>query len=808
MVPKPGGLWRPCGDYRQLNASSKDDRYPLPHIQDFTVGLAGCNIFSKIDLVRGYHQIPMAQSSIAKTAVVTPFGLWEFLRVPFGLKNAAQAFQRLMDNILSDLPFAFVYLDDILVASRSDQMHHEHLRQIFRLLSSNGLIINRAKCIFGATELDFLGHRVCDKGICPLPNRVDSLLNCGAPTDRSSLQRFLGMINYYHRFLPQIAGILAPLHAQATGKGQTIEWSAACQMAFDRAKESLGKAVLLHHPRSDLPTSLTVDASNFAMGAQLEQQQGHSWVPLAFFSRKLSDAQRKYSAFDRELLAAYSAIIHFRHFLEGRPFILYTDHKPLTSALTSRTERSPRQTRHLSYVAEFTTDIRYIKGKFNVVADALSRFDSGLQQEHYISSVGNFEQLAQDQVQSGEMATYRTDTTGLRLQDIKWGSATVLCDTSTGTARPILPNTWTRPVFDHLHGLSHAGARPTQQAITQRFVWHGMKRDIRTWCKECHPCQASKFHRHTRAPLVQRPLPTARFCSLHVDLVGPLPISQGMCYLFTIIDRFTRWPEAIPIPDGHASTCATALVHHWIARFGVPEDITSDRGTQFTSLLWSELYKLLGINGHNTTAYHPQANGMVERLHRQLKAAIKARTTGPNWFAELPMVLLGIRSFWRVDPGCCPAELVYGTPLRLPGEFFQPLDARSVEPDSEFLKRLQHTMRTVMPPPPKFHGQHATYVPSNLASTGYVYLRVGSHRRPLQRPYEGPYRIIATNRKFYTLCIKGRQEKVSIDRLKPAYITSTTSSPVKPTILTPPSHATYVTRSGRTSQQTLRFQVH
>ncbi|KAK7491960.1 hypothetical protein BaRGS_00016806 [Batillaria attramentaria] len=207
---------------------------------------------------------------------------------------------------------------------------------------------------------------------------------------------------------------------------------------------------------------------------------------------------------------------------------------------------------------------------------------------------------------------------------------------------------------------------------------------------------------------------------------------------------------------------------------------------------------------------------MVERFHRQLKAALKARTTTPGWFAELPMVLLGIRCSWRVDPGCSPAELVYGSTLRLPGEFLQPVDASTMEPDSMFLKHLQETMRTVLPPAPTFHGKQPVYVPSNLASTGFVYVRHDAHRHPLQRPYDGPYRITDANDKYYTVDIKGRSEKLSVDRLKTAFVTCTSEdqTTVYPApgvqVLPPPTNQPsarkpVTTQSGRVSRLPSRF---
>ena len=454
IVPKKNGELRLCGDYRALNSRTVEDRYPVPNIQEFSSQLSGCTYFSRIDLVKAFHHIPVHPADIPKTALITPFGLFEYVRMPFGLRNSAQTFQRFIDVVLRGLPFCFAYIDDLLIASPDEASHQHHLHQVFTRLQDYGVQVNVEKSEFGVSSLTFLGHTVSPTGITPLSTKCEAIQQFPKPSTQRQLKQFLGMVNYYHRFIPGCSLLLQPLHAMIKpckrGRSISLSWTDATDAAFLAAKKALTNTATLSFPAPDVEISLATDASDTGTGAVLQQFVDGAWKPISFFSQKFNKAESKYSAYDRELLAIFKAIKRFQYFLEGRSFHVYTDHKPLTTAfLRNKATCSPRQLRHLDYVSQYTTDIRYIKGTDNAPADALSRSVAA------VSSSLDYTAVAADQSGDAELEKLLHNP-ALQMKQVTLPGTTVTLytDVSTSNVRPYLPQRHSYQAFSQLHNLS------------------------------------------------------------------------------------------------------------------------------------------------------------------------------------------------------------------------------------------------------------------------------------------------------------------------------------------------------------------
>lgn len=773
IVPKKNGELRPCGDYRRLNDVTKPDRYPIPRLQEFTYLLANKKIYSKLDINRAYHFIEIAPEDIEKTAIITPFGLFEFPRMTFGLRNAAQTFQRFMnDTVLHGLDFIYCYIDDLIIASSCSILHKQHLAKVFERFTQYGISINLSKCCFGREKLEFLGYEVSTDGIRPLEDKVQAIKSFPKPQTVAELRRFLGMVNFYRAHLPNAASYQSILneylHGSKKNDKSIITWTETANNAFEQCKESLQSACMLFHPLPDVQLALMTDASDTSVGAVLQQFVCNTWKPLGYFSKALSAAQRKYSAYDRELLAIYLAIKHFRSLHEGRPMTIYTDHKPLVYAFKKigTDKETPRRTRHLIFISEFTTDIRYITGSNNQCADALSRVETVL-----CPSTIDYAALAEAQSHDEYVTTCNiSGNIQLKCISLPGCDKNVYCELSTCNVRPYVPESFRKDIFNQVHRLSHPGIRTTRKMVSEKFFWPGMNRDVGLWAKTCIQCQRSKVQRHTVSHLQEFP-PCSRLEHVHLDIVGPLPItSDGYRYLVTMIDRCTRWPEAFPVKDITADTVAKVIYEGWIARFGVCHRISSDQGRQFESSLFSRLMHYMGVEKIRTTPYHPQSNGLVERWHRSLKVALTARLNCTSWLDELPTVLLGLRTAIRRDSGVSAAEMMYGQVLRIPGEFFD-VTRQPIADPATLVEQIRDTINKYKPVARSIHSSsRAIFVHPDLQTSDYVFVRRDAVRKPLQPTYDGPYGVIRRGAKVFDIKIKDKISRISIDRLKPAYL--------------------------------------
>lgn len=789
LVPKKEpGTYRPCGDFRQLNSITIADKYPVPHLRSLTMSLHNKNVFSKLDLQRAYLQIPVNPNDVPKTAVTTPFGLFEYLYMPFGLKNAGSTFQRFMDTIFANVPNVFIYLDDVLIASENESEHIDDISRVMSILADNDLRLTLSKCEFFKKSLTFLGYEVGDDGIRPPSDRVTAIQNFALPQNSTELRRFMGMLNFFRHMIPDFANIAFPVTEllRNNPKAKELSWTDTARDSFEKLKQSLAQCPTLKFPSPEISHyQLVTDASNHAVGAALYQMIDNKPHPISFFSKKLSQPQRTLSTYDRELLGAYLAVLNFKTLIDGHNLTLFVDHKPLVSAFYSKNlAKSDRQQRQLSFLSEYVSDIQYVRGQDNIVADCLSRPVCASQVD-----VFDIQGLAQAQLNDPEIETYKD-----RLKSYNCTPNLQLwCDFSTPIPRPFVPDSLRTNVIAFLHKLSHPSIKTTTKLVKQRYFWPSMDKDIKAYVYSCVDCQRAKVNRHTRSAVEPISSPTDRFQTVHIDIVTLPPASHPSPvpyrYLLTCIDRATRWCEAIPLLDISSVTVAIAFLSGWIARFGVPLHVVTDRGAQFESDLFAELSKLVGFHHVRTTSYHPQSNGFIERLHRTLKSSLMARAE--SWYTSLPVVLLGL----RMSPNSLqysPFTAVTGSYMLCPHPLIDKTAQVPTNDDTlnQFLKDM-HSLNFYDYATGTCHSNPSSYIPSDLFTVPKVWLRVDRVRRSLEAPYSGPFEVIKRDPKYFVLKLPQGETSVSIDRLKPAHLPSPLQQSLPSTTpITPPeSHS-------------------
>jgi hypothetical protein len=683
FIKKPDGSLRFCIDYRGLNKITIKNRYPLPRIDDLLDRLQGATTFSSLDLLSGYYQLRLPLSDIPKTAFRTPFGLYQWKVLPMGLTNAPSVFMAAMNRVLADLKFAIVYLDDILIFSKSPEEHVGHMREVLKRLKDNQYFCKLTKCDFFKTSIKFLGHIVSPQGVSPDPAKVASILNWPTPQNVSDVRSFLGLANYFRKFIENYAEITTPLTnlvkggvSKRKGKITSVTWDDACTQAFEKLKSALANAPCLALPNFTKPFQVITDASDFAIGAILVQEGR----PIAFESKKLNPAERNYHTTDRELLAVVHALTIWRCYLEGPPFTVLTDHNPLTH-INDQATLSRRQARWSEYLQGFQIKWEYRPGVGNP-ADPLSRLSTHLQEAALttVTARPNKRQKPNPQVDLSDVErqckeNYAKDpwfrnpkhTESLELIDGLYYKTSRLCVPSNATLRTFLIDMAHTPPL-----AGHGGVNRTLRLLTRHFWWPKIIRDVTKFVCECPSCQAVKARRTKPNGLLQPlPIPHQKWWTVTMDFVVELPPTpNGNNAILVFVDKLTKMIHLAPTTTNcNAQEAANLFVQNIIRLHGVPRMLISDRDTRFRATFYREVMARLNIQHGFSTAYHPQTDGQTENVNAVVEDYLRhyVNTHQNNWESMLPMAEFAYNNAYHTATQTTPFLLNYGveplTPL-------------------------------------------------------------------------------------------------------------------------------------------------
>jgi ribonuclease HI len=675
FVKKKDGSMRMCIDYRELNKLTVKNRYPLPRIDDLFDQLQGASYFSKIDLRSGYHQLQVHDDDIPKTAFRTRYGHYEFLVMPFGLTNAPAAFMDLMNRVCRPYldKFVIVFIDDILVYSRSKQDHERHLLTILQVLRDEQLYAKFSKCEFWLRQVQFLGHVVNAQGIQVDPTKIEAIKKWEAPRTPTEVRSFLGLAGYYRRFIGNFSKIALPL-TQLTQKTRDFVWGESQEKAFQVLKDKLCSAPVLSLPDGTEDFVVYCDASHQGLGCVL-MQRGKA---IAYASRQLKVHEKNYTTHDLELGAVIFALKIWRHYLYGTKCTIFTDHKSLQHVFNQKM-LNMRQRRWIELLSDYDCEIKYHPGKANIVADALSRKErvklSGLNTVERTNLrtrvlIDQTEALKAENLRDEQLSTiqnrFESDDNG-----VKYFKGRVWIPRINGLRDLIM---------DEAHRSKysiHPGADKMYRNLKADYWWPGMKRHIADYVSKCLICSMVKIeHQRPSGLLVQPDIPEWKWENITMDFVTKLPrTKKAHDAIWVIVDRLTKSAHFLPVREDYSmDQLAKLYIDEIVTRHGVPLSIISDRDPRFTSDLWKQLQKALGTRLDLSTAYHPQTDGQSERTIQTLEDMLRSCVLEfkGSWDVHLPLIEFSYNNSYHTSIQCAPFEALYGRKCRSPVCWLEP----------------------------------------------------------------------------------------------------------------------------------------
>ncbi len=764
-VPKGDGSVRITTDLSPLNVHVKPDNHPIPNVKDLFLELANAKYFSKIDLRKGYFHIKLHPDSRKYTTTTTAAGLYQYKRLPMGLKDSAQCFQRAVAKTLAGIPGVIAYIDDILIFAATKEEHDRILHQVLERLNSKNFRLNLVKCSFRVTIVHFLGHIIEGGKVYPDPKNVDPIRNVREPQSKKDVQSFLGMINYYADFLEDVSSIAEPLRA-LTRKDTNFNWSEECRLSFQTLKAMACDKLSLNIFDPNVPTIVTTDASNAGIGAVLSQIQNRREVPIAFASHTLSPTERRYAANEREALACVWALEYWEKFLLGRHFLLRTDHMALKRLLTShKTKReSAKFYRWQERLSAFDYKVAYHPGNQNHVADALSRLKQ--RAANYGIRMNNQAITRDLLVNETKVDTILQEV--ISFLDRHWPKQAAMKQDIRNffqirnqltyqhgllfkQSRIVAPSSLHKTILSLAH-IGHPGIVRMKRKMRETYWWRGLDRQVEEYVRNCGPCQSSdKSTAKSKVPTTPIPIPSKPGLHYGLDITGPFYNDYSIVVL---IDYYSSFPEIL-ITKNTMSRIIIPWLNELFGRYGLPDRITTDNGPQFVSEQFETFLAQRDILHIKTAIYSPQENGLVEAFNKPLKYTVQALTAEEVPFRQGVMDFLAqFRSTPPTPDGISPAEKFLGHPIRLR---FQPR-----QKDTSESTTLGAHDRPEKPPAAQEPRQ---LIRHSLFKKGEMVIVKMPHVRKGQPPYSKPMTVTQVLGFFTYILSDGKKHNAR--RLKP-----------------------------------------